>query len=78
MVEEKIEEYLKNQHCVLWGESYDIMSTEGFRQAKEFILDIMIDLGVGRAWVGNKELEDRMEQVRACLSELEHLTRKDR
>lgn len=39
----------------------------------------MITLRTEPDWkVIAKELEDRMEQIRACLIELEHLTRKDR
>lgn len=45
-IEEKIEEYIANQRCVLWGQTYDIYSKEGRKQAKEFILDLLIDLEV--------------------------------
>jgi hypothetical protein len=41
-----IDEYLNQQHCVLWGQFFDIQSKEGRRQASEFILDLLIDLGI--------------------------------
>lgn len=43
-MEDKIDKYLNNQHCVLWGRFFDIESSEGRKQAKEFILDLLIDL----------------------------------
>lgn len=44
--EERIGEYIDNQRCVLWGEFFDIQSKEGSRRAQEFILDLLIDLGI--------------------------------
>lgn len=44
--EERIEEYLDKQGCVLWGRFFDIQTKEGYKQAKEFILDVLIDLGI--------------------------------
>lgn len=45
-VEDKIKQYIDTQGCVLWGRFFDIQSKEGRRQAKEFILDLLIDLGL--------------------------------
>ncbi len=42
--EERIGKYLNEQHSVLWGRFFDIQSKEGRHQAKEFILDLLIDL----------------------------------
>jgi len=42
--DERIEQYLNNQHTVLWGRFFDIQSKEGRKQAKEFILDLLIDM----------------------------------
>lgn len=43
--EERIDKYLSNQHTVLWGRFFDIQSKEGRKDASEFILDLLIDLG---------------------------------
>ena len=45
-IEKRISEYIDNQHIVLWGQFFDIESKEGNRRAKEFILDLLIDLGI--------------------------------
>jgi hypothetical protein len=45
-IEDKIRNYIENQHTVLWGQFFDIQGKEGKRQAQEFILDILIDLGI--------------------------------
>jgi hypothetical protein len=44
-IEDKIKDYLDNQGVVLWGQFFDIRSKEGYRMAREFILDLLIDLG---------------------------------
>lgn len=46
--EKRIKQYLDSQHCVLWGQFYDIESKEGRRGAENFILDLLIDLGITR------------------------------
>lgn len=43
-IESKIDDYLERQGTVLWGEYFEIESTKGRRRAKEFILDLLIDL----------------------------------
>ena len=45
-IEDVIGEYIDNQRVVLWGQYFDIQSKEGRRGAKEFILDLLIDLGI--------------------------------
>lgn len=45
-VEKRIEEYINTRRCVLWSQFFDVYSKEGRRQAKEFILDLLIDLGL--------------------------------
>ena len=45
-IEDTIGEYLDKQGCVLWGSFFDIQSERGYHLAKEFILDLLIDLGV--------------------------------
>jgi hypothetical protein len=43
-LENHIEQYLDKQGTVLWSQTFDLLSTRGRRQAKEFILDLLIDL----------------------------------
>lgn len=50
-IEERVSNYLDTQGCVLWGQFFDIQSKEGRKQASEFILDILIDLGITREMV---------------------------
>jgi hypothetical protein len=45
-MEERIEKYIEGQRTVLWGQFYDIQSKEGKRGAKNFILDLLIDLDI--------------------------------
>lgn len=46
-----IDKYLDRQGTVLWGEFFEIESKKGRRRAKEFILDLLIDLGVSHEMV---------------------------
>lgn len=46
IMEQIISDYIDNQRCVLWGQFFDIQSKEGNKRAKEFVLDIIIDLGI--------------------------------
>lgn len=46
IMEQIISDYIDNQRCVLWGQYFDINTKEGNKQSKEFILDLLIDLGV--------------------------------
>lgn len=43
-LEERIKEFLRNQHTVLWGRSYTLRDEKDFYQAKEWLLDVIIDL----------------------------------
>lgn len=52
--EERINQYLDSQKFVLWGRFYDIQSKEGRRGAKEFILDLLIDLGYSSEMVDDE------------------------
>ena len=45
-IEERIDKYLEGQHATLWGQFFEIHSTKGRKQAKEFLLDILIDMGI--------------------------------
>lgn len=45
-IEDLIGDYIDNQKVVLWGQYFDVQSKEGRRGAKEFILDLLIDLGI--------------------------------
>ena len=45
LLEKIISDYIDNQRCVLWGQYFDINTKEGNKQSKEFILDLLIDLG---------------------------------
>lgn len=44
MIEKKIEEYLNSKHCVLWGRSFSLRDKKDMDQAKEWLLDLIIDL----------------------------------
>jgi hypothetical protein len=45
-MEERIDKYLTGQRTVLWGRYFDLDESHGQSQAREFILDLLIDLGV--------------------------------
>lgn len=50
-IEARIDEYLSSQYYVLWGQFFDIESKEGRRGAKEFILDLLIDLEITKEFI---------------------------
>lgn len=45
-VDQLIDDYLETQRVVLWGQFFDIQSKEGRKKAKNFILDLLIDLNM--------------------------------
>lgn len=45
-MEARIDKYIDNQRTVLWGRFFDINTSEGRKQAREFILDLLIDLEI--------------------------------
>lgn len=42
-LEAHIDNFLLNQHCTLWGRSFDILSGD-LPLARNFIIDLLIDL----------------------------------
>lgn len=46
MIEKKIEEYLNSKNCVLWGRSFSLHDKKDIKRAKEWLLDLIIDLGL--------------------------------
>jgi hypothetical protein len=54
-LEKHIETYLLGLHATLWGRTFDIKNND-LKLAREFIIDLLIDLGFTHSQIDNPEV----------------------